>query len=191
MASLGHNELTSIGSDNGLPVVQCQAIIRTNTGLWSIRTWKIYFNEISFPNQKFSFKKMHLKMLSAIWDILFWFKFIQSFQYRGYENSLVIKGTRVPVVWVFPWKFWMKFYIKVIFKLNSFIDGWAISCEIALRGMSWDLTDDTSTLVQVMAWCCLATSHYLIQCWASAMPLYGITRPQWVKDECIQQYVGF
>ena len=30
--------------------------------------------------------------------------------------------------------------------------------------MSMDLTDDKSTLVQVMAWCCQATSHYLNQC---------------------------
>ena len=33
------------------------------------------------------------------------------------------------------------------------IDGWGISCELALRWMSLHLTDDKSTLVQVMAWC--------------------------------------
>ena len=33
------------------------------------------------------------------------------------------------------------------------IDGWGISCEIALIWMSLDFTDDQSTLVQVMAWC--------------------------------------
>ena len=31
--------------------------------------------------------------------------------------------------------------------------------------MPWDLTEDKSTLVQVMAWCRQATSHYLSQCW--------------------------
>ena len=31
--------------------------------------------------------------------------------------------------------------------------------------MPQDLTDDKSTLVQVMAWCRQATSHYLNQCW--------------------------
>ena len=31
--------------------------------------------------------------------------------------------------------------------------------------MPHDLTDDKSTLVQVMAWCHQATSHYLNQCW--------------------------
>ena len=33
--------------------------------------------------------------------------------------------------------------------------------------MSLDLTDDKSTLVQVMAWCRQATSHYRSQCWRS------------------------
>ena len=36
--------------------------------------------------------------------------------------------------------------------MNLVIDGWGISCEIALRWLSLDLTDDKSTLVQAMAW---------------------------------------
>ena len=56
---------------------------------------------------------------------------------------------------------------------------WGISYEIALRWMPQDLTDDKSTLVQVMAWCRQATSHYLSQCWS--MSPNGVTRPQWVK----------
>ena len=62
------------------------------------------------------------------------------------------------------------------------IDGWGISCEIALISMSLDLTDDQSTLVQVMAWCRQATSHYLSQCWPRSLSPYGITRPEWVKS---------
>ena len=53
----------------------------------------------------------------------------------------------------------------LIFQIISVIDGWGISCELALRWMSLNLTDDKSTLVQVMAWCQQATSHYLSQCW--------------------------
>ena len=48
--------------------------------------------------------------------------------------------------------------------------------------MSVDLTDDQSTLVQVMAWCRQATSHYLSQCWPRSQSPYGFTRPQWVKN---------
>ena len=44
--------------------------------------------------------------------------------------------------------------------------------QIALRWMPLDLTDEYSTLVQVMAWCHLATSHYLSQCWPSSILPY-------------------
>ena len=59
--------------------------------------------------------------------------------------------------------------------------GWDISYEIALRWMPQDFADDKSTLVQVMAWCHQATSHYLSQCWPRSMSPYGVTRPQWVN----------
>ena len=55
--------------------------------------------------------------------------------------------------------------------------GWGISYEIALGWMPQDLTDDKSTLVQVMAWYRHATSHYLSQCWTRSLSPYGITRP--------------
>ena len=61
------------------------------------------------------------------------------------------------------------------------INGWGITCEIALKWMSVNLADDKSTLVHVMAWCRQATSHYLSQWRPRSMSPYGITRPQWVK----------
>ena len=70
---------------------------------------------------------------------------------------------------------------KVIFKLTLVNGGWGISYKIALRRMPQDLTDDKSILVQVMAWCHQATSHYLSQCWPRSMSPNGVTRPQWVK----------
>ena len=66
------------------------------------------------------------------------------------------------------------------FKLTLMNGGWGISYEIALRWLPSDLTDDKSTLVQVMAWCHHATSQYQSQCWPRSMSPYGITRPQWV-----------
>ena len=62
------------------------------------------------------------------------------------------------------------------------INGWDIPCEIALIWMSLDFTDDKSTLVQVMAWCRQATSHYLSQCWPRSLSPHGVTRPQWVNS---------
>ena len=58
---------------------------------------------------------------------------------------------------------------------------WGISCEIALIWMSLNFTEDHSTLVQVMAWCRQATSHYLSQCWPRSLSPCGVTRPQWVN----------
>ena len=68
-----------------------------------------------------------------------------------------------------------------IFNLVLLIGFFRSSYDNAPRSMPWDLTDDKSTLGQVMAWCRPATSHYLSQCWPSSMSHYGITRPQWVN----------
>ena len=76
----------------------------------------------------------------------------------------------------FEWNF-----IYVIFTWILMIDGRGISCEIALIWLSLDFTDDQSTLVQVMAWCRQATSHYLSPCWPRSLSPYGVTRPEWVK----------
>ena len=76
-----------------------------------------------------------------------------------------------------PGKFEWNFR-HVIFKQILVIDDLGISCEIALTWKPQDLTDDKSTLVQVMAWCHQATSHYLSQCWPRSP--YGITKPHWV-----------
>ena len=41
-----------------------------------------------------------------------------------------------------------------------------------------------STLVQVMAWCCQATSHYYLeQFWPRSLTPYGITRSEWLTHE--------
>ena len=69
----------------------------------------------------------------------------------------------------------------MVFKFILAIDGWDISHEISSRWMSLDLTDDKSALVQAMAWCRQATSHYLSQCWPRSVSPYGIIRPQWVN----------
>ena len=56
------------------------------------------------------------------------------------------------------------------------------SCDIALMWMPENSLDDKSTLVQVMAWCRQATSHYLSQCWPRSMLSYAISSPQWITE---------
>ena len=64
---------------------------------------------------------------------------------------------------------------------NNFRDWWLISYEIALKWISVYLTDDKSTLVQVMNWCPQAASHYLNKCWPRSMSTCGVPGPQWVN----------
>ena len=59
------SNLTIIGSDNGLSPDRRQAIIWTNAGILSIRPLGTNFSEILTRNNIFSFKKMHLKILSG------------------------------------------------------------------------------------------------------------------------------
>ena len=70
---------------------------------------------------------------------------------------------------------------NLFFNLILLIGIFRSSHDNALWWMPQDLTDDKSTLVQVMAWCRQATSYYLSQCWLSSLSPYGIARPQWVK----------
>ena len=109
---------------------------------------------------------------------IFSLHFILLFMYLSEFNSLA------------PSTFWLNFR-WVIFKQILMIDGWVISCEITLRWKSQGLTDDKSTLVQVMAWCRQAIGHYLNQCWPRSMSPYGVTRPQclpfiaWTRSACL------
>ena len=41
--------------------------------------------------------------------------------------------------------------------------------------------NNMSALVQVMAWCCQATSHYMNQYWSRSVMPYCITRLHWAK----------
>ena len=66
-----------------------------------------------------------------------------------------------------------------IFDLILMNDG---SCQIATSWMSLNLTDDKSTLVQVIAWYCQATSHYLNQCWPRFLSPYGVPKPLRFKE---------
>ena len=61
--------------------------------------------------------------------------------------------------------------------------------ENALRKMPQDLTNEQSILVQVMAWCHQAPSHYMSKCWLRSMRPYAVTRQQRVNSLAYcQQY---
>ena len=99
---------------------------------------------------------------------------------KAEDGAKTKKERRVWVNTVRPGEFEWNFR-HAIFKQILVIDGWGISCEITLMWMSLDFPDDQSALVQLMAWCRQATSHYLSQCWPRSFSPYGVTRPQWVN----------
>ena len=59
--------LVIIGSDNGMPPAQRQAIIWTNADMQSFWPWGINFNGILLEIWNFSFKKLHLKTSPPKW----------------------------------------------------------------------------------------------------------------------------
>ena len=73
---------------------------------------------------------------------------------------------------------------NAISNLVSPIDVFRSSHHNATRWMQRNLTDDKSTMVQVMAWCIQVTNHYLSQCWPRSMSPYVVTRPQFVDMNC-------
>ena len=128
-------------------------------------------------------------MASKVWDNFF-------YQFPNFNGSTIEVwewiSNLIPHSFnsLAPGKFEWNFRY-VIFKQISMIDYWGISCEIALIWMSLDFSDGLSTLVQVMAWCRQATSHYMSQCWPRSLSPYGVTRPQWVNGYNYLSMLGF
>ena len=118
-----------------------------------------------------------------------WINFLFTSYQASSENKYRVKFLQNSKIWILRHFFsthsplakgvWNLRY--VIFKRLLVIAGWGISCEAALIWMSLGFTDDQSTLVQVMAWCLQATSHYLSQCWPRSLSPCDVTWPQWLK----------
>ena len=66
-------------------------------------------------------------------------------------------------------------------KLVLVTNGPHMKLKFGVRWLSLDLIDDRSTLIQVMAWCRWATSHYLGQYWPRSMSPHDFTRSQWIE----------
>ena len=123
-------KLTAIGSDNGLSPGRRQAIIWTNAEILLIGSLGTNFNEIFIKIQKFSFKKIHLKMLSGKWhpcclglnvltlfhykDCLFVYSAVLKIRLMGNHLILIfgipmMVGGR-PYIEMITYSCWTKFY---------------------------------------------------------------------------------
>ena len=78
------------------------------------------------------------------------------------------------------------YFKSVLFKLLIQNSSLGAHCKIVLRWMPQNLMSEKSTLVQVMAWCRQATSHYLDQCCPRSLMPYGIISPWWVNVEKVR-----
>ena len=73
---------------------------------------------------------------------------------------------------------------SVIFEHMVHIKFVSNSYDVIFKWMPQNLVEGKSTLVQVMAWCHQATSHYLNQFWPRSMS------PSWPHDELTNPYLG-
>ena len=104
-------KLTIIGWDNGLSPGRRQAIIWTNAGILLIRPLGTNFSEILIGIQTFSFKKMYLKMSSAIWR-----PFCLGLNVLIILVALVNFGPTVVVVNL--WSEWLEIYTITFFIIS-------------------------------------------------------------------------
>ena len=127
---------------------------------------------------------------------------------KGASGQQVITWTTTALGSSGPWektsmKFWLKFllwnfwtclqmvsyfiYASVCFQIRKFqtqliwTDISSIEVNCSLEWMPEDRVGDRSILVQIMAWCPQATSHYLLKGRSRCMSPYGLSRPKCVK----------
>ena len=75
-------------------------------------------------------------------------------------------------------------FISIMFKLiihNT-------CCEITVRWMPLNITNQKSTFVHVMAWCQQTPSHYLNQCWPRSLSQYVVTRPHCIRPTISKKF---
>ena len=162
--------LAIVGADNGLPPVRCQAIIWTNTGLLSIQTLGIHFNEILI-------KIFTKKDLLELWWHRNAFSTIGTMLPDGTKplsESMFTYHQRCSVA--FKWvqngcnftRSAHKLNLQHVFRdytLTITTTSPRVSCVNSLWPSDAKRRHRSgSTLAQVMACCLTAPSHYLSQC---------------------------
>ena len=112
------DNLSIIGSDNGLSPGRRQAIIWTNAGISLIGISGTNFSEILIGIQTFSIKKMHLKTSSAKWRPFCLGLNVLVTQHGGYSTgALLLVGLR-PVIQILchvlarGWGRWLRYFTE-------------------------------------------------------------------------------
>ena len=153
------SNLTIIGPDNGLSPGRRQAIIWTNAGILLIGPWVTNFSEIIIGIHTFSFKKIHLKMLSVKW-----WPFCPGLNVLTHWPQWDVINNSKQVILKYIWDYTMN-----------------CSCEIAIRYMYPVYESALVKAILMIFW--QPTSHHLSQCWPSSKMPHSITSRQLI--ECV------
>ena len=118
-----------------------------------------------------------LKLHEIFLCIQFLDLFIESAQGHSLspDKCNIVSHRRKGVV-LWGWGFGFKYVIFTCVEESTFMKSYDV-----FWWMARDPTDHKSTLVQIMAGCCQATSNCRNQ-WLRSFTPYGIIRPQWVKS---------
>ena len=130
--------------------------------------------KLKTKKQRYNIKKGDIYGIS--WFVSFWAEVMATSTYPCHNVNITASGKSFSWILTPPRRCGRSFQSK-IFKNDSL----ATCCEIVLRWLLQNLTNEKSKLAHVMAWCHQATSHYPSQSWLRSMRPYGITMPQWVE----------
>ena len=159
------NELTVIGSDNGLSPGRHQAIIWTNAGILLIGPLGTNFREILVKIQIFSIMKMCLKMSSAKWR-----PFCLGLNVLNCFNKMVAGQWFVFHVTPELQMYWTRVYHGWSYNSAIFNSVWP--SDAIWRQRFW------STLLLVMGYCLTVLIHYLKPYWLTIKEIFW----HWIQD---------
>ena len=160
-------------SETHSPALQCIPLISDTLPSHKHILWCIvvrFHHDSLIPSHfvgRFSWKQTTTSLCSSISNLII-LCLLQNKTFIYFSSSAPGRGS-----WNFK---------TIIFKLSIQTGSFGTWFEIPLWWMPQNLTNEMSTLVQIMAWCRLATNHYLSQWWSRSMSPYGVTRPWCVKN---------
>ena len=176
------SKLTIIGSNNGLSPGRRQALIWTNAGILLIGPVGTNFSEILIEIYTFSFKKMHLKILSAKWRP-FCLGLNVFTIFCQYLHFITISSFQIVLIWSQQKCSWHSICAvlwlddqKLYFRWSFFLHIWLLSetssvqCNPGLRFfLLWFYVAAINVLAVTPSWGCRDHSGYGLSQWEEAL----------------------
>ena len=151
--------------------------------------WFLYFHALSVEpvfNKEYIYCQTMLRLSAIDFPITVMPRNKQAKVHKRFKQLILFYKISRAAYWLLE-SWYVTVVLKVYFsKTLCRIVAWTLAANLLLCE-SRNLTKEKSTLVQVIVWCCQATSHYLSQCWHRSMSSYGVTKLQWVCEvtDCV------